>query len=63
MEWQPIETAPQDGTAILACDNRANYFQVVSWDKETEMFWEAENRSGFIHTFFTHWMHLPELPA
>lgn len=29
-EWQPIETAPRDGTWILACNNRGNRC-VILW--------------------------------
>ena len=31
MEWQPISTAPKDGTEILLCRNGARF--IGHWDK------------------------------
>jgi len=68
-EWQPIETAPQDGTAILAWDGTARL--VVEYNTDSlpngEGFWIVvvpqwwgwgEERNGDL----THWMPIPEPP-
>ena len=33
MEWQPIESAPRDGTRILAID-QTGYVMIVAWEGE-----------------------------
>ena len=61
MTWQPIETAPKDGTLILGykngematvewayCGESGDWNLVVSWDGQP---WTP-----------THWMPLPEPP-
>jgi len=78
MEWQPIETAPKDGTAFLAWedDDRGNQWPVViKWTEyETE-----EDREEFGEGFWqyceellsdvageaepTHWLPLPPPPV
>jgi hypothetical protein len=76
--WQPIETAPKDGTRFLAfavgADNRPMHAIVSYVDPET-MFSSAwvdppperkEIRGILGHKYgveFTHWMPLPEPPA
>jgi len=67
--WQPIETAPKDGSAILiwpaesAFTRRKNHFisYVVRWNDLEEGWIEA---SGEEYDRFcpTHWMPLPEPP-
>lgn len=67
-EWQPIETAPKDGTEIILCDslsyagyweNDPNYWQEIGWQ-------EADSRQGHFISRHpqspTHWMPLPEPP-
>ena len=59
--WQPIETAPKDGTAFLACwlGLGGQPFEVVNWDDEANewiAFGHAVDRP-------THWMPLPPLPT
>lgn len=66
MEWNPIETAPRDGTVILACNiNYVTYSPIaIRWQTyhpnsagkitwRTLDGWKAE---------VTHWMPLPEPP-
>ena len=76
-EWQPIETAPKDGTWILGINNRGNC-AVIIW-KDAAPDWDGAHRSGWIHPFTTgelsdfwngacgsvatHWMPLPRPPA
>lgn len=63
-EWQPIETAPTDGTPILvyaqdttvACDDPLTPFITVCAYHENGGFCVCEIREA------THWMHLPEPP-
>ena len=65
MEWQPIETAPKDGTEILAFATfeRRDFIAVAQWaDADPEFpntvagwFWDYAIRP-------THWMPLPEPP-
>jgi hypothetical protein len=61
--WQPIETAPKDGSSILAIwrwgdnpDNGAETHMVVRWCG----WWDAQ---GFTQPEPTHWMPLPEPPS
>lgn len=70
--WRPIETAPKDGTPILACSpGYEGEFQRGSWP--TTIFWgtyhpnspgKGEWRDGAGHRrpYFTHWMPLPKSP-
>lgn len=59
-EWQPIETAPKDGTEILTCDNGCGYSVRYWGEGEDEgMAWLPRIRG----VFPTHWMPLPEAPT
>ncbi len=61
MEWQPIETAPQDYTQILAYDARSGITECIRWDEENNTW-----ISSWDHDVFgcvTHWMPLPKPPA
>lgn len=63
MEWQPIETAPKDGTVIFAIDSRRDYKAVVKWTGAGE--WECITYYGApmgLGFSVTHWMPLPEPP-
>jgi hypothetical protein len=61
-EWQPIETAPKDGTEILACwDAPTPEYKargLIRWDHNcwitTLGYWEKEP---------THWQRLPATPV
>jgi hypothetical protein len=62
MRWRPIETAPKDGSSILAIwrwgdnpDNGAETHMVVRWCG----WWDAQ---GFTQPEPTHWMPLPPAP-
>jgi hypothetical protein len=62
MEWQPIETAPKDGTLIIGawqCLNRTWDMNCMFWFEEEGVWWDY-------HAEHTHtptcWVHLPESP-
>jgi hypothetical protein len=74
-EWQPIETAPKDGTAILAfnCRHMSHAPVVVVWRKisvleeDSDPHWaDAATRQGtalyYNGNYFSHWQPLPEPP-
>lgn len=68
MEWQPIETAPKDGTAILIWDTYVHDLSmpvVGSWVENTdyggEFEWEHWKSGGVLYNP-THWMPLPTPP-
>ena len=73
-EWQPIETAPKDGTKILAhCQPldietgkpmSFSYTNVVWWrrDKFKDSFWHWRHALNDSAAEPTHWMPLPEPP-
>ncbi len=74
--WQPIETAPKDGTAILARNENTGGTYVVGWhrggasdDLEDEPHWsDTPNANSaeslyFNGLYFTHWMPLPAAPG
>lgn len=71
-EWQPIETAPKDGTAILVRFKHLN-FKYAKTDEERDLWheicvakWIDHNDGGW--TWYgicgqaTHWMPLPDPP-
>lgn len=68
--WQPIETAPKDGTEIdVWCESTANgdnggYRIPDSWWCQTDKNWRThgDNRISWAHPP-THWMPLPAPPA
>lgn len=73
MEWQPIETAPKDGTNILISDGSS--ITTAYWtDEEEDYDWIEDPtqkivyEEGWMTSDFdvgddaTHWMHLPRPP-
>lgn len=66
-QWQPIETAPKDGTKVLVCcigvssrtKKREGQIVVDFWNKDFE-YWGEFNRDYFPAT---HWMPLPTPPV
>ena len=65
LQWQPIETAPKDGTEILVCgplrDGSGVYRDVTRWPNG----WSGKWPVAYMHNSDepTHWMPLPEPPA
>lgn len=63
MDWQPIETAPRDGTPVLACISGPDYYaDRVQWDSGRGA-WVYPCRLHGPGVPLTHWMALPEPPA
>jgi hypothetical protein len=60
--WQPIETAPKDETAILIYTSRENMY-VVSYDDTFSAPWRIRNDDGLNEHVPTHWMPLPTAPG
>lgn len=66
MEWQPIDTAPMDGTRLLLSAMIRNGQRVFiggydpSWSGQC---WLSENHSVPAGYQPTHWMHLPANPG
>ena len=60
-DWQPIETAPKDGTAVLGYDPSDGYLciYVVRW-REGE--WREAAGEEYGRWRPTHWMPLPSPP-
>jgi hypothetical protein len=65
LTWEPIETAPKDGTAILGyVPGRVGFFSrqdvaVVAW-MDTD--WQSVNSGRWVSSEVTHWMLLPQAP-
>jgi hypothetical protein len=68
-DWQPIETAPKDGTAILAYyPDKAGFTArqdvvPVFWSGWGGGVWENSTSGGKPFQQPTHWMPLPGPPA
>jgi len=59
MTWQPIETAPKDGTSVLVYDE--GIIVISHWIGESDDmlgWWD----NGIMDPSPTHWMPLPEPP-
>ena len=60
VDWQPIETAPTDGTPILGARQGSKWQQVLYWDDGCDAGWYSS--AGREH-HPSHWQPLPEPPA
>lgn len=58
MNWQPIETAPRDGTEVLVWDEDGPDFFLGHWDLSFRS-WLSDY---FDEISPTHWMPLPPAP-
>lgn len=58
MKWQPIETAPKDGTEVLTF-RQAKLMAVAIWFEEIGR-WCVTDGCDIVDV--THWMPLPEPP-
>lgn len=59
--WQPIETAPKDGSKVLLYGRPWNDAGIGQYHVR-DRYWMALNLMPF-HSKPTHWMPLPELPS
>lgn len=61
-EWQPIDTAPRDGTEILICDAVTTYTPYRAYPAlwEPEYGWRDPDWDGGYDP--THWMPMPPPP-
>jgi len=59
-EWQPVETAPRDGTYFLAYDLEMDQYWVCFWDKREEWFSDG---NFYDKINLTHWQPLPTPPV
>ena len=57
--WQPIETAPKDGTELLLLD-KADQPWIGFWNRRTSMWDDGDFRDNL--KGLTNWMPLPEPP-
>ena len=66
MEWQPIETAPKDGTLIIVHTYTGN--TTIAWYYKETGLWPhdepySEDGEPCNVGYPTHWMPLPEPPV
>ena len=65
-DWQPIETAPTDGTSVLIWDSWRKGMGVAEWAAQ-KWRWsgpaECDEHSGNGPIEPTHWMPLPAIPS
>ena len=59
--WQPIETAPKDGTLFLAWEIREE-MAVMQWNARCEAFRIVADTEWFSGIKPTHWRPLPAPP-
>jgi Protein of unknown function (DUF551) len=64
-EWQPIESAPKDGSEILLAVGGGQRMVVGFYigDLRPEFPWQGLDVVAFGRNAITHWMPLPEPPA
>ncbi len=61
--WQPIETAPKDGTLIIVgCPGSPHLWDVGRWEKMKRVPDRWANSMGALPFTPTHWQPIPEPP-
>jgi hypothetical protein len=63
-EWKPIETAPKDGTLVIALTPAPEF---VRWWTDPDFFgedypWVGRDGSSYKESHVTHWMPIPPPP-
>ncbi|AHX16116.1 hypothetical protein CH75_04675 [Dyella jiangningensis] len=65
-EWQPIETAPKDGSLVLLCTRSGNPRRIcmAKYAEEGSSYpWRVDQTNYHLHTAdLTYWMPLPAAP-
>lgn len=61
MKWQPIETAPKDGTIVLVYAKETQEYAIVFWNRYYRE-WNQRSMEEEELESPTHWMPLPEAP-
>lgn len=62
-EWQPIETAPRDGTQILSYAVSGDHkFAVVAWCTRSKEWFLCDDDQKPDWIDITHWTPLPDAP-
>ena len=56
-DWQPLRSAPRDGTSLLLVAPRSGEYTVARWD---DGLWDTQSAPP--RTPFTLWMPLPAAP-
>lgn len=67
-KWQPIETAPKDGTRVLAVGHRGSNIDVIEWGNgrylgRVKGYNQAWVNNPGVEVNPTHWQPLPPPPA
>ncbi len=62
-KWQPIETAPKDGTPVLLCDAGYGQMDVGVWEVDRWCMYDSGGAELYTSYFYTHWMKLPRAPS
>lgn len=62
MEWLPIESAPKDGTPILAHGDKPGEWAVVAWEFSHDCWACAWDNWPLEEFAAVHWMPLPKPP-
>jgi len=60
MSWQPIETAPRDGSSILGWWKKSQIMSVIFWDDA----WIPGDDSNIVSISPpSHWLEIPKPPG
>lgn len=63
-DWQPIETAPKDGSWIAVTSTHNQYYRAaLQWEYDTWTDVNEADHAGFMADAATHWMPLPPPPT
>ena len=61
-EWQPIETAPKDGTEIILWESRKGHRWLAFWHVDCWVTSGSAEAGNYNFPVFTHWQPLPSPP-
>lgn len=62
-DWQPIETAPRDGTNILLWDDRDGTVCAAAWNPSRKAWVASGTEDNLFWVELTHWRQSPEPPT